>query len=80
MSSLNHICKLNRNIKYPPPHQSLIWEYKRADVESIKRSTELVNWVTFHSKTVRKWVSIFNEILMNIFLHFIPNKFVTLDD
>ena len=74
-------CKLNLNIKYPPPYQRLVWDYKRANVESIKRSIELVNWETlFHNKTVHKQVSIFNETLMNIFSNFIPNKYITFDD
>ena len=31
-------CKLSLNIKYRPPYQRLVWDYKRANVESIKRS------------------------------------------
>ena len=74
-------CKLNLNIKYPLPYQHLVWDYKRANIESIKSSIELVNWKTlFHNKTVHKQVSIFNETLMNIFSNFIPNKYVTFDD
>ena len=74
-------CKLNLNIKYPPPYQRLVWDYKRANVESIKRSVELVNWETlFQNKTVHKQVFIFNETLMNIFSNFIPNKYITFDD
>ena len=74
-------CKLNLNIKYPLPYQKLVWDYKRANVESIKRPIELVNWETlFHDKTVHKQVSIFNETLMNIFSNFIPSKYVTFDD
>ena len=73
--------KLNPNFKHPPPYQRLVWDYKRANVESIKRSIELVNWETlFHNKTVHKQVSIFNETLMNIFSNFIPNKYITFDD
>ena len=74
-------CQLNLNIKYPPPYQWLVWNYTRANVESIKRSIELVNWETlFHNKTVHKQVSIFNETLTNIFSNFIPNKYITFDD
>ena len=46
-------CKLNLNIKYPPPYQRLVWDYKRANVESIKRSIELVNWETIFQFTNR---------------------------
>ena len=34
----------------------------------------------FNNKSVHKQVSIFNEILMNIFSNFTPNKLVTFDD
>ena len=64
-------CRLNHNIKNPPPYQRLVWDYKKANVESIKRFIELVNWETlFHNKTVYKQESIFNETLMNIFFKF----------
>ena len=50
-------------------------------MESIKRSIELANWETLlHNKTIHKHVSIFNEILINIFSNFIPNKYITSDD
>ena len=74
-------CKLNLNIKYQTPYQCLVCDYKRTDVESIKRSFELVNWKTlFHNKTVHKQVSIFNYILMTILSNFITDKLVTSDD
>ena len=61
-------CKLNLNIKYSPPYQRLVWNYKRTNAESIRRSIGLVNWEKlFHNKTVHKQVSIFNETLMKIF-------------
>ena len=34
----------------------------------------------FNKESVHKQVSIFNEILMNIFSNFTPNKLVTFDD
>ena len=62
-------------------HECLVWDYKRANVEGIKKSIESVNWeVMFNNKSVHKQVSIFNEILMNIFSNFTPNKLVTFDD
>ena len=36
-------CKFNLNIKYPPLYQRLVWDYKKTNAESIKRSIELVN-------------------------------------
>ena len=74
-------CKLKLNIEYPPPYKRLVLDYNRANVEGIKKSIESVNWeVMFNNKSVHKQVSIFNEILMNIFSNFTPNKLVTFDD
>ena len=59
----------------------MVCYYNRANIEGIKKSTESVNWeVMFNNKSVHKQVSIFNEILMNIFSNFTPNKLVTFDD
>ena len=68
-------CKLNFNIKYPLPYEHLVWDYNKANVESIKESIESVNWeLTFSNKSVHKQVSIFNETLMNTFSKFTTNK------
>ena len=29
-------CKPNLNIKYPPPHECLVWDYNKANVEILK--------------------------------------------
>ena len=56
----------------------MVWDYKRANVEGIKKFIESINWeVMFNNKSFQ---SIFNEILMNIFSNFTPNKLVTFDD
>ena len=63
------------NIKYPLPYEHLVWDYNKANVESIKESIESVNWeLTFSNKSVHKQVSIFNETLMNTFSKFTTNK------
>ena len=83
-SNCHHLityCKLNLNIEYPAPYECLVWDYNRANVEGIKKSIESVDWeMMFNNKSVHKQVSIFNEILMNIFSNFTPNKLVTFDD
>ena len=73
--------KLNLNIKDRPPYERLVWNYKKANTESIRKSLKSVNWKTlFNSKTVNKQVSIPNETRINIFFNFVPNKRVTFDD
>ena len=59
----------------------MVWDCNRANVEGIKKSIESVNWeVLFNNKSVHNQVSIVNEIVMNIFSNFTPNKLVTFDD
>ena len=57
-------CKVNLNIEYPPPYEQLVWNYIKANTESIKKSSESV--------TVIKQVSIFNENIINIFPTLFP--------
>ena len=39
-------CKLKLNIESPPPYERLVWNYKKANTESIKKSFDSVNWKT----------------------------------
>ena len=36
-------CKLNLNIKFPPPYERLVWDYNKADAEKIQKSIEKVH-------------------------------------
>ena len=74
-------CKLNLIIEYPPPYERLVWDYKKANTENIKKSLESVNWETlFDNKSVNTQVCIFSETIMNIFANFVRSKLVTFDD
>ena len=73
-------CKLNLNIEYPPPYEWLVWDSRKANIESTQKSITSVNRDTFYNKTVNKQVSIFNKTIMNIFSNFVPNKQVTFND
>ena len=43
----------NLNICYPPPYQRLIWDYKKADANIIRKALDSVNWERlFDSKTL----------------------------
>ena len=73
--------KFNLSIEYPPPYERLVWDYEKANSESIKNFIEIVNWeAMFANKNVHEQVNIFNKILMNIFLNFTPNKKVIFDN
>ena len=68
-------CKFNLNIKHPPPYKRSVWDY------NIKKYIGSVNLeLMFSNQSVHKRVSIFIEIIMNIFSNFTPNKPVTLDE
>ena len=37
-------CKLNLKIEYPPPYQLLVWNFKKANIASIRKAIHTVNW------------------------------------
>ena len=74
-------CTFNPNIVYLPPYQRLLWNYKKADVSKIQKALKLVNWDRLlDNKNVDSQVLILNDIILNIFRNFVPNKYVTFDD
>ena len=61
-------CKLNLNIKFPPPYERLLWGYNKADTEKIKKSIEQVNWENiFNHISLHQLVPVFNKTIINIF-------------
>ena len=74
-------CTFNLRIVYPPPYQRLLWNCKKADVSKIQKALQLVNWDRLlDNKNVDSQVLILNDIILNIFRNFVPNKYVTFDD
>ena len=74
-------CKINLKIIYPPPYRQLVWDFKRAKISSTKRTIKIVDWqFMFLNKNTHEQIAIFNDILMNIFSNYIPNKYVTIDN
>ena len=69
------------SFEYPPPYQRFIWNYKRANVNSIKQALYQVNWSTILSdKYVHQQVNILNRTTLNIFTNFVSNKAIKIDD
>ena len=74
-ASLHPIChhqtvhtKLNLNISYLPPYQHLIWDYKKADSEKIRKALDSVNWERlFNKKDIDAQAAVFNETTLNVF-------------
>ena len=52
-------CKLILKIEYAPPYERLVWDYKKADTNSIRRALKQVNWeFLFQNKSVQEQVFI----------------------
>ena len=74
-------CKFNLIIEYPPAYQRLVWDCKRANINSIKQGLYQVNWSTILSnKDVHQQVNILNSIILNVFTNYVSNKVITVDD
>ena len=61
-----------------PPFKRKIWSYNKADIDSIRKSIEKSRWrETLHEIGCPNMkVLELNEILLNIFSNFIPNKII----
>ena len=58
-----------------------MWDYKKADPNSIRRALYLVNWERlFAQKGIDAQVATFNDTVLNTFRNFVPNKYITIDD
>ena len=74
-------CKLDLKIVYPPPYQRHVWDFKRANIDSIRKAIKMIDWhFMLLNKNVHEQVSTFNTTLINIFSNYIPNKYITVDD
>ena len=59
-----------------------MWDFKRANISSTRKAMKMVDWqFMFLNKNTHEQVAIFNDIIMNIFSNYIPNKFdLTIDN
>ena len=58
-----------------------MWDLKRPNISSIKKAIKMADWqFMFLNKNTCEQAAIFNNILMNIFSNYIPNKYVTIDN
>ena len=47
-------------IEYPPPYERLVWDYKKANIDSIQKALKEINWrFLFSNKSVQQQVEIF---------------------
>ena len=71
----------NLNTCYPPRYQRLVWDYKKADPNRIRKAHDLVNWEKLlDQKGIDAQVATFNGTTANTFRNFVPNKYITVND
>ena len=74
-------CKLDLKTCYPSLYQRHVWDFKRSNTDSIRKTIKMVDWhFMLMNKTVHEQVTTFNTILRNIFSNYIPNKYIIIDD
>ena len=63
-----------------PPYTRKIWYYDKADFVAIRKSIEMFSWNEHldNLKCPNEQVKLLNEVLLNIFSNFIPNKVKTI--
>ena len=72
--------KINIRVPLPPIYIREVWDYKAANIENIKKAIRNFNWEkAFENLSVNSKVELMNEILMNIFRNYIPNKKIKCD-
>ena len=58
-------------------NQRLVWDYKKADPNNIRKALDLVNWeMLFDQKSIEAEIATFNDTMLNIFRNFVPNKWI----
>ena len=68
---------ISANVSLPPSYSREVWDYKNANVEEIQKPTSLFNWEkAFENLSIDEKVGLLNNILLNLFRNFIPNKIV----
>ena len=83
--SKNYLSKLSgkftRNeIFCSPSFEKLIWRYYHANVDSISKAIEGLDWnKPFSNKIIDKKVSVFTETFLHIMNDFFPNKVITIN-
>ena len=78
---VTEVVALSSQITYPAPYKYLVWDYKNANNVCIKEALRTVNWdALFHLKSVHVQVNVFNNVIINIFSSFVPNKITEIDD
>ena len=60
--------KIDLNVKFPPPFTNRMWNYKNADVKSIRRILSSVEW--------NNQLEFLSNCISSVFSNFCPNKVI----
>ena len=73
--------KFNLKIYYPPPYERVVWRYKHANTNHIRKAICGLNWESsFDNKHVNEMDNIFNETISNVLENYIPHETIICDD
>ena len=73
-------CKINIRVPLPPTYVREVWDYEKANIESIKKAISNFDWnKAFENLSVDEKVDFLNKTLLNIFRNYIPNKKIKCD-
>ena len=74
-------CKINLQVEYLPSYQRHVWNYAKANKDAKLSALQNADWHRlFAKKTVHQQVNLLNDIILNVFTNFVPNKVITCDD
>ena len=73
--------KLNISVPSPPPYKRTLWDYSKADSQSIRKMINELDWHTrFNGLGPEEMTKVFTNNLYSIFSSNIPNKEVACND
>ena len=69
-------------VEYSPPCQRHVWNYAKANKDTVLSALQNVDWhlLFANNKTVHQQVNLLNDIILNVFTNFVPNKAIMCDD
>ena len=67
--------KINIRVPLPLTYVREVWDYRKANVENIKKAISNFNWnKAFENLAIDEKVALLNQTLLNIFRNYTPNK------
>ena len=65
----------------PPPYKRKIWDFKKADIDSIRRELVKINWQQlFVHLNVNEMSLLFTDVFLDVIGRYVPNQIVTFNE